>query len=217
MSDRKIDAVDILGVPVQPFTQHDLLEQIVSASVSGQRFQVMYANAHTLNTAHRDREFCHLLNQADVVYCDGEGARLAARFLGHSLPQRMTSADWIYDLCAVCQRRGASLYFLGGEAGVAAQAACKLRRQYPGLQIVGSHHGYFDHYGHENDRVVAHINALPPHILLVGLGTPLQEKWVARNLARLNVPVVWCVGSLVDFVAGKVPRAPRWMRDHGLE
>ena len=151
------------------------------------------------------------------MYCDGEGVRLAARLLGHHLSQRMTGADWIYDLCAVCQAQGFSLYFLGGGQGIAAQAAQKLHQQYPRLQVVGAHHGYFDHVGSENDRVVVQINALSPDILLVGFGTPAQEKWIGRNAERLNVPVLWAVGALVDFVAGEVPRAPRWMLDHGLE
>jgi N-acetylglucosaminyldiphosphoundecaprenol N-acetyl-beta-D-mannosaminyltransferase len=177
----------------------------------------MYANVHTLNTAYRDADLRRLLNRADMLYCDGEGVRLAARLLRRHLPQRMTGADWIYDLCAVCQDQGFSLCFLGGGQGVAAQAAHKLRQQYPGLQVAGTHHGYFDSVGSENDRVVAQINALRPDILLVGFGTPQQEKWIGRNFERLNVPVLWAVGALVDFVAGKVPRAPRWMLDHGLE
>jgi N-acetylglucosaminyldiphosphoundecaprenol N-acetyl-beta-D-mannosaminyltransferase len=177
----------------------------------------MYANIHVLNTAYHDSELRRILNQADLVYCDGAGVKLGARLLGGHLPERMTGADWIYDLCAACQERGFSLYFLGGEPGVAALAAEKLQTQYPGSKIAGTHHGHYNHSGLENDGVIAAINALRPDILLVGFGTPLQEKWIDRNFDRLNVPVVWAVGALVDFVAGQVPRAPRWMLDHGLE
>ena len=217
MDDYKAGAVDILGIRVGSLALCGLLRQVASVLRSGRRAQVMYANVHTLNTAYRDGELHRLLDRADIVYCDGEGVRLAARLLGRHLPQRLTGADWIYSLCAVCQDRGFSLYFLGGQPGIAAQAAEKLRRQYPKLQIVGAHHGHFDHNSSENDQVVARINTLRPHILLVGFGTPRQEKWIARNFVRLNAPVVWAVGALVDFVAGKVPRAPRWMLDHGLE
>ena len=209
--------VDILGVPIRSLTRRDLLEQVASVLRTGQRAQVMYANAHTLNVACRDRALHGVLNKADIVYCDGEGVRLAARLLGHSLPQRMTGADWIYDLCAVCQEHDFSLVFLGGEPGVATQAAQKLRQRYPRLHIAGTLHGFFDRHGPENDEVVGAISALRPHVLLVGLGTPEQETWIAQNFERLNVPVIWAVGALVDFVAGKVPRAPRWMLDHGLE
>ncbi len=211
------EAVDVLGVRVDSLTRRDLLRQVASILRSGRRARVMYANVHTLNIAYRDGELRRHLNGADVVYCDGEGVRLAARLLGGYLPQRMTGADWIYDLCAVFQAQGYSLYFLGGEPGVAARAADKLGRQYPGLQVVGTHHGHYDHNGPENDQVIARINTIRPHVLLVGFGTPLQEKWIARNLEKLNVPVVWAMGALLDFVTGKAPRAPRWMLKYGLE
>jgi len=217
MDDCDTDVVDVLGVRINPLTQRDLLRQVASVLRSGCRAQVMYANVHTLNTACRDGKLHHLLNQADIVYCDGEGVRLAARLLGRYLSQRMTGADWIYDLCATCQERGFSLYFLGGEPGVAALAAEQLQAQYPGLRVAGTHHGHYDHNGRGNDAVIAEVNALHPDILLVGFGTPLQEKWIDRHFERLDVPVVWAVGALVDFVTGKKPRAPRWMLNHGLE
>jgi N-acetylglucosaminyldiphosphoundecaprenol N-acetyl-beta-D-mannosaminyltransferase len=217
MDDGNIEAVDVLGVRVHLLTRRDLLRQVASVLRAGHRAQVMYANVHTLNTAYRDSELHRVLNRADIVYCDGEGVRSAARLLGRYLPQRMTGADWIYDLCDVCHDQEFSLYFLGGESGVAAQAAEKLQQRYPKLHIAGTHHGYYDHNGAENDQVIAQINTLQPHILLVGFGTPLQEKWIARNFERLDVPVIWAVGALVNFVAGRVPRAPRWMLHHGLE
>ena len=99
----------------------------------------------------------------------------------------------------------------------AARAAEELQAQYPGLKIAGTHHGHYDHDGPENDQVLAEIDALHPAIVLVGFGTPLQEKWIGRNSSGLDTPVVWAVGALVDFVTGKTPRAPRWMLEHGLE
>ncbi|HID07961.1 MAG TPA: glycosyltransferase, partial [Armatimonadetes bacterium] len=178
---------------------------------------VMYANVHVLNTAYRDPDLRRILNRAELVYCDGAGVKLGARILGKHLPERMTGADWIHELCQACQETGMTLYLLGGEPGVAAKAAEVLATRYPGLSIVGTHHGHYNHTGPENDVVIAEINALQPDILLVGFGTPLQEKWIDHHFERLDVPVVWAVGALVDFVTGKKPRAPRWMLDHGLE
>jgi len=177
----------------------------------------MYANVHVLNVAYHNPELRRILNGADLVYCDGAGVKLGAHILGKDLPERMTGADWIYDLCQSCQKTGITLYLLGGEPGVAEEAARVLTTRYPGLNVVGTHHGHYDHDGPENDAVIAEINALHPDILLVGFGTPLQEKWIDRHFERLQVPVVWAVGALVDFVTGKKPRAPRWMLDHGLE
>jgi N-acetylglucosaminyldiphosphoundecaprenol N-acetyl-beta-D-mannosaminyltransferase len=210
-------SINLLGVQVDQLSLRDLLQRIISFVVSDAQHRVLYANVHVLNAAYQDRELKHVLNQADLVYCDGAGVKWGARLLGEELPERMTGADWIYDLCATCQERGFSLYFLGGEPGVAARAAEILQARYRGLKIAGTHHGHYGHDGPENDDIVAEINDLRPDILLVGFGTPLQEKWIHRNSSRLGAPVVWAVGALVDFVAGKIPRAPRWMLDHGLE
>jgi len=211
------DLVQILGVCVHSVTLRELIQQIKRFATSGDHYRVMYANVHVLNIAYRDAELRRILNQADLVYCDGAGVKLGARILGKHLPERMTGADWIHDLCRVCQETGITLYLLGGQPGIAAEAARVLTARYPGLRIVGTHHGHYDHNGPENSAVIAEINALRPDILLVGFGTPLQEKWIDRHMERLQVPVVWAVGALVDFVTGNKPRAPRWMLDHGLE
>ncbi len=211
------DLVQILGVCVHSVTLREMIQQIQRFVTSGDRYRVMYANVHVLNIAYRNAELRRILNQADLVYCDGAGVKLGAHILGKHLPERMTGADWIHDLCRMCQETGITLYLLGGKPGIAAEAARVLTARYPGLNILGTHHGHYDHNGPENDVVIAEINALRPDILLVGFGTPLQEKWIDRHFERLQVPVVWAVGALVDFVTGNKPRAPRWMLDHELE
>ena len=207
----------VLGVRVDRVSRVELVAAATSAAASGHRCRFMYANVHVLNTAYRDMNLRAIFNRAHLVYCDGAGVKLAARLLGYSLPERMTGADWIYDLCVACQESALTLYFLGGEPGVADQAAVLLKSRYPGLRIVGTHHGLFPQAGPENEAIIAEINNLRPGILLIGLGTPLQEQWIDSYFDRLNVPVVWAVGALMDFVAGKAHRGPRWMLDHGLE
>lgn len=217
MREAGLEAVDVLGVPVHTVTLDELLERVAAVIRCEGRAQVMYANVHTLNVAFADEGLRRILCGADLVYCDGAGVRWGARLLGHELPARMTGADWIHELSEACQGWGYWLYFLGGEPGVARLAGEKLCRLYPRLRIAGTHHGYFHARGKENEAVVAEINTVGPQILFVGLGTPLQERWIARNFDRLQVPVVWAVGALMDFVSGRVPRAPGWMTDSGLE
>jgi N-acetylglucosaminyldiphosphoundecaprenol N-acetyl-beta-D-mannosaminyltransferase len=176
----------------------------------------MYANVHVLNTAWKDRDLRAILNQATLVYCDGAGVALAARLLGQRLPGRMTGADWIETLCRACADLGTSLYFLGGLPEVAARAAQHLESRYIGLPVAGVHHGYIAE-SHVCSAAIAAVNGARPDILLVGMGTPTQEKWIAAHRHQLQVPVVWAVGALFDFVAGIQPRGPRWMLDSGLE
>jgi N-acetylglucosaminyldiphosphoundecaprenol N-acetyl-beta-D-mannosaminyltransferase len=207
--------VNVLGVRIHSLTLADLLDEVSRFVALGMRRTVMYANVHVLNTAYGDPELRSILNAADVVYCDGFGVVLGARLLGGRLPGRMTGADWIYPFCEHCVRQGHSVYFLGGWPGVAERAAEVLLRHYPALRIVGTHHGYI------HDLLlagtIAAINAAQPDIVLVGMGTPTQEKWVAAHRTELDAPVCWTVGALFDYVAGEVPRGPRWMLDHGLE
>ncbi|HEV2812300.1 MAG TPA: WecB/TagA/CpsF family glycosyltransferase [Solirubrobacteraceae bacterium] len=209
----------IFDIPIDLGHPDDLLQRISgwAGTRNGHARQVMYANAHVLNQSAENAELRGALESADLVYCDGYGVRLAAKALDRPVPHRMTGADWIWSLAALCEQTGDSVYLLGSEPGVAGQAAARLRETYRGLDVVGSHHGYFEPGSAHDDRVVEDVNQRRPNILLVGMGTPKQELWVQRNAARLDVDVLWTVGALFDVVSGKVPRAPGWLADNGLE
>lgn len=211
------EPVVICDVAITPITLDGLLAYVQKAVQRACRATILYGNIHTLNQAYRDRDLRQALARADMVYCDGAGVRWGARLLGKSLPERMTGADWIYNVAEMCQDGQYNLFLLGGAPGVANAAAARLWSLYPGLHIVGIQHGFFPQEGPENEAVIQTINRHPPHILLVGLGTPVQEKWISRHRSRLNVPVVWAMGGTMDFVSGRVPRAPQWMCQHGLE
>jgi len=212
---RHAAVVHVLGVGIESLTLPDLLDEVSYLVATGGRHTIMYANVHVLNTAYSDPELRSILNAVNVVYCDGFGVVLGAKLLGHRLPGRMTGADWIFPFCEHCAAHGYRLYFLGSRPGVAGRAAEDLSAHYAGLRIVGTHHGYIrDEVAGET---IAAINAARPDIVLVGMGTPMQEKWVAAHRPELDAPVCWTVGALFDYVAEVVPRGPRWMLDHGLE
>jgi len=210
-------ATEIFGVSVATEPPADLLRRIIGYAERGERRRVSYVNAHVLNQSQSNPELRRALQAADLVYCDGYGVRLAARLIGLSVPYRMTGADWIWGVAALCQESGRSLYLLGSDPGASAEAATALRRWYPRLEVRGTHHGYFGLDGAHSERVLEHIAEHQPDILLVGMGTPQQELWVERNWDRIEAPVVWNVGALFDYVAGRVPRAPHWLSDNGLE
>src|SRR5204863_297463 len=151
------------------------------------------------------------LDAADLVYCDGYGVRVAARALGVQEPHRMTGADWVWGLASICEAQRISVYLLGSEPGTAREAARRLRRWHPNLEVVGHHHGYFEAETSHNERVLEDVNGRHPNILLVGMGSPKQELWVDQYADRLDVDILWTVGALFDYVSGRVPRAPRWL------
>jgi len=180
---------------------------------------VLNVNAHCLNLLHEDEGLRDFFAAADVVFCDGAGVRLAARMLGDCLPGRITYADWLPRLAALAEERGFSLFFLGARPGVAEEASARLRRSHPDLKIVGVRHGFFDHRvgSTENEAVVAEINAARPDVLFLGLGMPLQERWLMENHRRLDVGVALTGGAVFDYASGRLRRGPRLLTDNGFE
>jgi len=209
---RRESATYLLGVRIDGLRLPELLDRVVRSVETGRKETILYVNAHCMNVQHRDPAYRAILADVDTVYCDGMGVALAARMTGQTIPQRMTGADWIEDLCRLAAARNLSLYLLGGTSEAVHGAAAALRRRHSGLQIVGEHDGY-----DVGPDLVNEINELHPDIVLVGMGVPRQEKWIVRNRSQLDTPVVWAVGGLFDFVSGRVPRGPKWMTEHGLE
>lgn len=211
--------INILGVKTGVQSLPELIEFIAQSINANQKVVIQYLNIHAINLAQKHPWFKSFLNQADMTYCDGYGLRLAARILGVSLPDRYTIPDWFPELAAHCNQNGHSIYILGARPGVAEIAAENLQIKAPGLKILGTYHGYFikELHSSENQRVIAMINQANPDILAIGFGMPLQEKWLLDNWGGLNCRVAIPMGAAIDYLAGKTPRAPRWLTDHGLE
>lgn len=206
----------ILGVRVDALTLAGLLSRVVTLARSSGPHLVCYVNADCLNLAARDRRYRAILQGAEVVYADGMGVVWASRLTERPLPERITLGECLPDLCRIAEAEGLRLFFLGGLPGVARRAAARLRREFPRLAIVGTHHGY-SASAEEDEAVLAQIRAARPHLVLVGLGAPRQEKWMWQHREDLDVPVLWGVGGLFDYYAGRVPRAPVWVGRAGFE
>jgi N-acetylglucosaminyldiphosphoundecaprenol N-acetyl-beta-D-mannosaminyltransferase len=210
--------ISILGIKVNPITEDELNREIARIIRAGGKELVLNVNVNAVNQALKHPFMKELLNRAGIVFCDGYGVILGARILGASIPpERITYADWMWSLSALCEREGFSFYFLGAREGIAAIAADKLRGKYPSLKIVGIRSGYFTNTGRENEKVIDLINRSRPDILVLGLGMPLQERWLADNWTKIDARVALTGGGCFDFISGTVKRAPRWMSDNGLE
>ncbi|MDQ6750576.1 MAG: WecB/TagA/CpsF family glycosyltransferase [Actinomycetota bacterium] len=208
---------NLFGIAIELSQPAEMLRTILAWERAATPHQVMYVNAHVVNQSRELPELERALSNADLVYCDGYGVRLAARALDVPVPHRMTGADWVWGLAALCESSGRSLYLLGADPPLAREAAARLVRWYPRLHIAGSYHGYAELDSPQNQRLIEDINAKAPDIVLVGMGTPKQELWADRYASQLDVGVVWTVGALFDYIAGRVPRAPRMLADNGLE
>jgi N-acetylglucosaminyldiphosphoundecaprenol N-acetyl-beta-D-mannosaminyltransferase len=209
--------INLCGVRFTPVTVEALHGYIASQITARQRAPIFHVNVHAINLAQRDSEFRQILNAASLVFCDGFGVRLGARLMGHKTSPRITYADWMYQLSPFCAEHGFSLYLLGSEPGVALLAAQRLQERYPRLKIAGTHHGYFEKSGADNQRVIDAINHAKPNIVIVGLGMPLQEKWIARHIEQLQTHVVLSGGACLDYIAGTLRRGSPLLVNHGFE
>lgn len=212
-------SVNILGVEVGTQTTQELIECISQSIGKGSRLLLAYVNIYAINLAQRERWFKDFLNNANMTFCDGYGIKLGARLLGYHIPERYTPPDWIPFLASVCANKGYRMYLLGAQPGVSDQVAHLLKEQFSELIIAGTSHGYLDKSigSAENDNIIRGINELNVDILVVGMGMPIQEKWLAENWHKLNCRVALPVGAAFDYLAGTTPRAPRWLTDHGFE
>ncbi|MGB3634450.1 MAG: WecB/TagA/CpsF family glycosyltransferase [Rubrobacteraceae bacterium] len=216
---RARERIDVLGVGVDPLTVEELHAEIGHFVREDGHALVLNANVHCLNLSFKDRSLRDLLNDAEIVFCDGSGVMLAARILGRRIPERITYADWMWQLAAFSAVEGISLYFLGARPGVARKAAEHLKERHPDLKIAGVHHGYFDHTpgSPENENVIKEINDTAPDILVLGFGMPLQERWLMENWSRINANVALTGGAVFDYLSGELRRGPKILTNNGFE
>lgn len=209
------DRVTLLGVRFDRLSRHEAHGTLASGFGGGAAWKVYVVNAHTLNLAWSDPGFRRILNEADLLLNDGSGVGLAGRMAGKPFPDNLVGTDLVPQLCEIAVPRGVGVYLLGGIPGVPERAAERLGEMIPGLRISGARHGYFQET--ENHGVVEAINRSGAGILLVAFGNPLQETWIHRNAGALRCDVCIGVGGLFDHLAGRLRRAPRWMRRAGIE
>ena len=205
----------ILGVDIDHPSFADAIALLRGAAKERQRRVVYFANAHTLDLARRFADYRHILNDADLVLCDGTGVRWAARLQGVRLRDNLNGTDLIPAFLAATDRDGLRCYLLGDTPDVVARAAESIRRRFPGWTVAGIHHGFLD--AAAEARVMDEIDQARPDLLLVGMGNPIQERWIAANRDRLAAHLVIGVGALFAYLAGERRRAPIAMRRGGLE
>jgi N-acetylglucosaminyldiphosphoundecaprenol N-acetyl-beta-D-mannosaminyltransferase len=181
---------------------------------------VCTGNLHHLAMLQNDAEFRAIYDSAGLVLADGAPVVWLSRLsAGGSLQERVAGSDLFWELAQLSAETGLRLFYLGGAPGAAEGAADAVRKRYPGAQVCGTYCPPFKEFGTEaeQERIHAAIREAKPDILLVGLGAPKQEKWIAANKHQIGVPVSIGVGQSFEMAAGMVQRAPSWIQNLGME
>jgi N-acetylglucosaminyldiphosphoundecaprenol N-acetyl-beta-D-mannosaminyltransferase len=194
-------------------TFSEALEKALSLLDGPSKGNLFFLNIDCLYKATRDLEYQTILNSAELVLPDGVGLSLSARLWGGRLRENCCGTDFCPELLRRAADGGYRVFLLGGLEGVAQRAAETFKTTYPKLQIVGTQNGYFQ----SDQAVIERINGSGADILLVAMGAPLQEKWIARNRDRLHPRLCLGVGALLDNWSGRIRRAPALVRKLRIE
>lgn len=210
--------VRIGHVWVDAVTFDEALEAISELVRGGKGGSVFTPNVDHVVTAEDDPEFRAAYGSVSLSLADGKFVVWAGRLLGTPVPEKVSGSDLIEPLLRLAGRSGWRVFLLGGAPGVAEAAAERSRRDF-GVQVVGTASPFLRLDGTREDleQGIEAVEAVRPDLVLVAMGAPKQERWIHHNRARLGSSVAAGVGASLDFVIGRIPRAPRWVSSAGLE
>lgn len=207
--------VNLLGAGIDALTMEEAVERVAGFVRSGRPHRIITLNPEFLYRAQFECRLLDLVNRADLVTPDGVGIVWACRVAGSPVPERVTGIDLMLRLAERAAAEGWRIFLLGAAPGVAEEAAERLRRAHPGLLVAGTHHGYFKE--DEGAAVAGLVREARAGLLFVALGAPKQEFWIDRYLEETGAAAAVGVGGSFDVIAGRVRRAPLWVRKLHLE
>ena len=210
-----IATATVWGLPLAVLTRAQAADAVMDLIDAGRPSYFITANLHYAMLTSEVPRLKAINAAAALVLADGAPVVWASRWQDTPVPERVAGSDLIYDLCERAAARGDRLFLLGGAEGVAVEAANRLQARYPGLVIAGTACPSPEELAGE--ALLDVIRRAKPDLLLVALGQPKGEFWIADHGEALGVPVSVQVGATLDFLAGRVKRAPRWIQKIGME
>jgi len=202
-----------LGVDVCALNMEEVLDEVDNIILQKKPSFIVAINPEKIMKAQKDENLRNLLNSASIQIPDGVGVVIASILNGGRIRSRVTGIDLMINICERASKKGYKVYILGAKPGVAEKAAEVLKNKFLGLNIVGIKDGYFK----DEEEVINDIKEKSPDILFVAMGSPKQEYWITRNMEKLNVPLLMGIGGSLDVISGNIKRAPKLMRNLGLE
>lgn len=214
-----MDRIKFMNIEIDNVTMKEALHEINRLVKKRGKTYSVTPNVDHIMKLQTDKEFVEIYKKADLILCDGKPLVWISKLYGTPIKAKVSGSDLFPRLCALAAKKSYKMYFLGAGPGVAEKAAANLRKKYKGLNVVGT---YSPSYGFEKKEeevkeIIGKVRSAQPDILIVALGAPKQEKFVYEHLDELNVPFSIGLGASLDFEAGNIKRAPRWMSNCGLE
>lgn len=209
----------LLNTQVNNVTIEEAVDAVEHFLQQKKKAYVVPINVDVIMKIEEDPYLKQIADSADMVLVDGTPLMWIGKYHGRPVKQKVSGSDLVPRLCEMCARKGYSLFILGGKEGVADRAKARLEQDYPGIRVVGTYAPplHFEKSEAEVEKTNAVISAAAPDLLIVCLGCPKQEKFIYENRDKYAASVSVCAGATVDFLAGNVKRAPKWMSDCGLE
>lgn len=209
----------ILGVAINSTSKKRVLKFVENQVKENKKTLIFTPNPEQLVLASEDSNFLQVLNKADLSLPDGVGLVWAGKLLGENIEERISGVDLMLELCQLAAKNGWRVFLLGGKPGVAKQAAQKLKEEL-GLKEVGYSAGARDikrETTEERKRIIKEVNQFKPHLLFLAYGAPYQEEWLHQRFSKLDVRVGMVIGGSLDFISGRLKRAPGFLQKLGLE
>lgn len=209
----------LLNTYINNLTMSETVEAIEKMIEEERKSYVVAINVDVVMKIESDSYLKEIVDNADMVLVDGKPLVWISKLYGKPLKAKISGSDLVPILCEVSAQKGYRMFIIGGKDGIAEQAKKRLEEKYPDIEIVGT---YAPPMGFEKDKKELNkindmISEVKPDLLITCFGCPKQEKWIYENINRYDAKVSVCAGATVDFLAGNVKRAPRWMSEHGLE
>ena len=209
----------LMNTEIDNLTMDETLDAIDSLIKEDNCSYVVTPNVDHIVQLEKDEELKRVYENASLILTDGKPLIWISNWYKTPIKEKISGSDLFPRVCDLAAKKGYTMYLLGAAEGVADKAAKNLMNKYKGLNIVGT---YSPPFGFEKDKlelkkIERQIQEVHPDILIVGLGCPKQEKYMYYHCKELDVPISFGLGASIDFEAGNIKRAPRWMSEHGLE
>lgn len=209
----------LLNTYVNNVNMNEAIQAIEDMIASEKKSYIVAINVDVVMKIENDSYLKKITDGADMVLVDGKPLEWIAKWHKRPIKAKISGSDLVPFLCKRAAEKGYSIFIIGGKEGIAKKAQVNLERDLPGIKIVGT---YAPPFGFEKDdkelnRINEMISSAHPDLLIACFGCPKQEKWIYENYQKYGAKVSVCAGATVDFLAGNVNRAPKWMSDHGFE